>query len=157
MYTTLLTKQLNSEKAVNMKACGAISFAKAILLALITSVHPSLQQGTTYDPSTFSDWKDLRSCVQSCLSDGAYSDFADSSLGCTVNACYCRADIIPQAVSIVSSCASSLCSNTNDVATATSFYEAYCSSATQASAVSLITTNVETASPASTVAGDTSK
>jgi hypothetical protein len=139
-----------------MKPRGVTSFTKAILLMVLTSALPSLQDAP-YNPSGFSDWNELRNCVQTCLSDGPYTDFADSNLGCALNDCYCRVDIIPQAVSIVSSCASSLCSNTNDVATATSFYEAYCSSATNTVAISQITNNPTTAAPGSTDTGTTSK
>ena len=131
-----------------MKTCGAIFFTKTILLMLLTSARPSLQD-TPYKPDSFSNWKGLRSCAQNCLSgpDLYYN------LGCTVNDCYCRADIIPQAVSIVSKCASTSCSNTNDVVSATSFYEAYCASATNTAVISLITSNQPTAMPGSTVTG----
>jgi hypothetical protein len=129
-----------------MKTRGATSFTKAILLVLLTSAHPSLQD-SEYNPSSFSDWNELRSCAQQCLSDDAYSAFADSNLGCSLNGCFCRADIIPQAVSIVSMCVSTACSDTNDIVSATSFYEAYCASATNTAVISLISSNPPTAVP----------
>jgi hypothetical protein len=134
-----------------MTARGATSFAKAILLVLLTSARPSLQDAT-YSPGSFSNWNELRSCAQFCLGDG--NDL--EPLGCTLNDCYCRADILPQAVSIVSQCASSSCSNTNDVVSATSFYEAYCASVTNTAVISLINNNPPTAVPGSTVTGSIS-
>lgn len=112
-----------------MMTRGVAPFTKAILLVLLTSAYPSLQD-SAYDPSSFSNWNELRNCAQQCLSDGAYTNFADSNLGCSLNDCFCRVDIIPQAVSIVSKCVSTSCSDTNDIVSATSFYEAYCASAT---------------------------
>jgi hypothetical protein len=88
-----------------------------------------------------------------CLSDGPYDALTDSNLGCSLNACFCRPDIIPQAVSIILSCASTSCSNTNDVVSATSFYEAYCASATDTAVISLITNNPPAAVSGSTVTG----
>jgi len=126
---------------------GATSFTKAILLVLLTGACPSLQDDS-YNPDSFSNWNELRSCAQYCLHYGNLN-----TLGCEVNGCYCRADIIPQAVSLVSSCASTSCSNTNDVVSATSFYEAYCASATNTAVISLITNNQPTAMPGSTVTG----
>lgn len=117
-----------------MKSRGATFFTKTILLVLLTIAHPSLQDSNYY-PNAFSNWNDLRSCAQGCL--GIQLEY--SSLGCSVNDCYCRADIVPQAVSIVSACVSSSCSNTNDVVSATSFYEAYCASVTDSPVISLIT------------------
>jgi hypothetical protein len=150
-----LVKQPSSKKAVNMKTRGATSFIKAILLVLLTSAHPSLQD-SEYNPSSFPGWNELRSCAQACLSDGPYDALTDSNLGCSLNGCFCRVDIIPQAVSIVSTCASTACSDTNDVVSATSFYEAYCASATNTAAISLITNSPPTAVPGSTVTGTTS-
>lgn len=135
-----------------MKTRSATSFTKAILLVLITSARPSLQDAN-YNPASFSNWSQLRSCAQLCLEGGGYPLYG---LGCSVNDCYCRADIIPQAVSLVSACASTSCSNTNDVVSATSFYEAYCSSATNTAVISLITNNPPAAVPGSTVTGTTS-
>jgi CFEM domain len=126
---------------------GATSFTKAILLVLLTSARPSLQDAN-YSPGSFSNWNELRSCAQSCLDYGAID-----GLGCSLNDCYCRADIVPQAVSIVSVCASSSCSNTNDVVSATSFYEAYCASVTNTAVISLITNNPPAVVSGSTVTG----
>lgn len=144
-----LVKQLSSEKAVNMMTRGAISFTKAILLVLLTGACPSLQDDS-YSPDSFSNWNELRSCAQLCISGNDNDLYI---LGCAVNGCYCRADIIPQAVSLVSNCVSTSCSNTNDVVSATSFYEAYCASATNTAAISLITNNQPTAMAGSTVTG----
>lgn len=144
-----LVKQLSSEKAVNMMTRGATSFTKAILLVLLTSARPSLQDDN-YNPASFSNWNELRNCAQVCLQT-CCNDL--SNLGCAVNGCYCRADIIPQAVSLVSNCVSTACSDTNDVVSATSFYEAYCASATNTAVISLITNNQPTAMPGSTVTG----
>jgi hypothetical protein len=145
-----LVKQLSSEKAVNMMTRGATSFTKAILLVLLTGACPSLQDDS-YNPDAFSNWNELRSCAQNCL--GCCYDNYLGLLGCSVNACFCRADIIPQAVSLVSNCVSTSCSDTNDVVSATSFYEAYCASATNTAAISLITNNQPTVMPGSTVTG----
>lgn len=131
----------------------AATFTKAILLVLLTSACPSLQQNNNYNPVGFSDWSNLRQCVQNCLG-GYYHPLTD--LGCSTNQCYCRADVIPQAVSAVSYCASVDCSNTNDVVAATSFYEAYCSSGTP-TPISLIKTSPPTAVPGSVVTGTISK
>jgi hypothetical protein len=130
-----------------MTTRGATSFTTAILLVLLTIADPSLQD-SDFAPGSFSNWNELRSCAQSCL---GYYDL--SPLGCTLNDCYCRADIIPQAVSIVSQCASSSCSNTNDVVSATSFYEAYCASVTNTAVISLINNTPPPAVPGSTVTG----
>jgi hypothetical protein len=132
---------------------GAISFTKAILLVLLTNARPSLQDAN-YNPNAFSNWNALRSCAQLCL-EGGGSNLVN--LGCSINDCYCRADIIPQAVSMVSKCASTSCSNTNDVVSATSFYEAYCASATDTVVISLITNNQPTSVSGSTVTGTISK
>ena len=148
-----MVKQLSSEKAVNMTTRGAPSFATAILLVLLTSARPSLQDAG-YNPSTFSNWNELRSCAQVCLGYGY--DTVLYPLGCSLNDCFCRADILPQAVSLVSVCASSSCSNTNDVVSATSFYEAYCASVTNTVVISLINNTPPTAVPGSTVTGSTS-
>ena len=129
-----------------MKTRSITSFAKSILLVLLTSAHLSLQD-SQYNPGSFSDWNGLRSCAQFCLEDQY------DNLGCTLNDCYCRADIIPQVVSLVSACVSSQCSDTNDIVSATSFFEAYCSSATNTAAVPLIS---PTAVPGGTVTGPTS-
>jgi hypothetical protein len=145
-----LVKQLSSEKAVNMMTRGATSFTKAILLVLLTGARPSLQDDS-YNPASFSNWDELRSCAQSCL--GCCYSQNLNPLGCSVNGCYCRADIIPQAVSLVSNCVSTSCSNTNDVVSATSFYEAYCASATNTAVISLITNDQPTAMAGSTVTG----
>jgi hypothetical protein len=133
-----------------MKTRSITSFTKALLLVLLTSAHPSLQD-SPYNPSSFSNWNELRTCAQQCLGDGAYSGFADSNLGCSLNGCFCRVDVIPQAVSIVSACVSSSCSNTNDIASATSFFEAYCASATSNTAA------IPLNQPGGAVTGPTSK
>jgi hypothetical protein len=126
---------------------GATSFTNAILLVLLTGARLS-HQDANYSPASFSNWNELRSCAQSCLEYGYIT-----GLGCSLNDCYCRPDIVPQAVSIVSVCASSSCSNTNDVVSATSFYEAYCTSVTNTAIISLITNNPPTAVSGSTVTG----
>jgi len=131
-----------------MKTRGATSFTKAILV-LLTSAHLS-HQDTSYNPQAFSNWNELRNCAQSCLT--GYNNPSINSLGCTVNDCFCRVDILPQAVSIISACASTACSNTNDVVSATSFYEGYCSSATNTAVISLIS-NPPVVVPGSTVTG----
>jgi len=128
-----------------MKTRGATSFTKAILV-LLTSARLSLQDDSYY-PDAFSNWNELRSCAQNCLT------YNFGNLGCSVNECYCRADILPQAVSLVSKCASSSCSNTNDVVSATSFYEAYCASATNTAVIFLITNTPPAAIPGSAVTG----
>jgi hypothetical protein len=122
----------------------------AILLVLLTSAHRSLQD-STFNPAAFSNWDELRGCAQNCLNPSNGDGL--SPLGCSLNDCFCRADIVPQAVSIVSSCASSGCSDTNDVSSATSFYEAYCSSATNTAVFSLINNSPPSAVPGSTVTG----
>jgi hypothetical protein len=57
----------------------------------------------------------------------------------------------------VLSCVLSLCSNINDVDTATSFYEAYCLLAISTSTISEITNKLATATPGSTNIGTASK
>jgi hypothetical protein len=152
LFSTILAlvEQLSSEKAVNMMTRGATSFTKAIVLVLLTSACPSFQD-SNYAPNDFSNWNELRSCAQYCLHGGDLNP-----LGCTLNNCYCRPDIIPQAVSLVSACASTSCSNTNDVVSATSFYQAYCASATNTAVISLISNTPPVAVPGSTVTGTTS-
>jgi hypothetical protein len=124
-----------------MTTHSAAFFAEAILLVLIITAHPSLQD-SGYDPSQFGDYNSLRLCVQFCV-DPEVSTYNPGliALGCSTNDCYCRADVVPQAVSAVSTCAVTSCSSdANDVASATSFYEAYCSSVTGTTTIPILTT-----------------
>jgi hypothetical protein len=76
-------------------------------------------------------YKQQRSCAQGCFV-GYYGDTIGSDLSCPspiLNSCYCRGDLQAVAVSIISSCVSSACSSdTIDVQSATSLYQAYCTS-----------------------------
>jgi hypothetical protein len=79
----------------------------------------------------------LRSCAVVCIGNafGAYGrcDQLADQLSCpgqgVLNSCFCRNDLLPVAVSIVSACVMAGCqSNTNDVASAIASYTNYCSS-----------------------------
>src|SRR5277367_1367325 len=78
-------------------------------------------------------YKQQRSCAQNCFySGGVYGDGDNIAidLSCPspiLNSCYCRGDLQAVAVSYVSSCVSSACSSdTVDIHSATSLYQAYC-------------------------------
>lgn len=121
---------------------SASLFAKTIFLLIITA-HRSLQDNH-YDPSAFSGYGNLRSCAQFCVDPNGISTYNPGlvALGCSTNDCICRADILSQAVSAVSTCAVTSCSNGNDVASATSFMQAYCSSVDSATFVPLLTSTI---------------
>ena len=130
---------------------SASFFAKTLFL-LITAARRSLQDNG-YDPTAFSGYDNLRLCAQFCV-DPTVSTYNPGliALGCSTNDCMCRADILPQAVSAVSTCAVTSCSNANDVASATSFMQAYCSSVDSATFVPLLTTTIASL-PGSSVTG----
>ena len=79
-------------------------------------------------------YKQQRSCAQGCFVTccNGYSDNIANDLSCpnpVLNSCYCRGDLQAVAVSIISSCVSSACSSdTIDIQSATSLYQAYCTS-----------------------------
>jgi hypothetical protein len=90
-------------------------------------------------------FKQQRSCAQGCF--GCCSDNVAGDLSCpepVLNSCYCRSDLQPVAVSYISSCVSSACSsNTVDIQSATSLYQAYCVS----NGYTEITTSTSTYTP----------
>src|SRR5277367_2791992 len=78
-------------------------------------------------------YKQQRSCAQSCfVCCGVGNDAVANDLSCpnpVLNSCYCRGDLQAVAVSYLSNCVSSSCSgDTVDIQSATSLYEAYCTS-----------------------------
>ena len=77
-------------------------------------------------------YKQQRSCAQGCFVTccNGYEDDIANDLSCpnpVLNSCYCRGDLQAVAVSYISSCVSSACSSdTVDIQSATSLYQAYC-------------------------------
>jgi hypothetical protein len=71
-----------------------------------------------------------RSCAIYCYVNAFDGQYVD--MGCPTpveNSCYCRDDLIPAMASSLSSCVSASCSgNSEDVYSATSIFEGYCSS-----------------------------
>jgi hypothetical protein len=77
-------------------------------------------------------YKQQRSCAQCCFEGCCCinDDLVAGGLSCpspVLNSCYCRGDLQAAAVSYISSCVSSACSSdTVDIQSATSLYQAYC-------------------------------
>jgi hypothetical protein len=100
---------------------------------LLLSVHHVEAQAINPDLvvwTTISQWQDLRTCVQGALvGEGLGDNFRSIQelVGCTTNACLCRADTLGSAEQIISSEASTLCSDVQDISTATSILSSYCS------------------------------
>ena len=90
-----------------------------------------------------SDWpgiQNLRSCVTCIFQVGFCNGYnVLASLGCSTWGCVC--DHFPDAVNIVSSSASAGCSNTQDIASATSVLNGFCAQLTLTTPVASITMN----------------
>src|SRR5437016_2515115 len=75
--------------------------------------------------STISQWGDLRACLQFCFTGGVFDSSIHGAVGCTTNACLCRADTLGNAEVILASEALSRCSDFQDQCTATSILLSY--------------------------------
>jgi hypothetical protein len=103
----------------------------------------------------------LRSCAVGCIDNGTgmwpKCDELACQLSCCggdpLNTCFCRSDLLPVAVSIISVCVLSGCQgNTRDVASAIGLYTNYCSSTSIAQQpIVLATTTTIGAAPTSSV------
>jgi hypothetical protein len=102
-----------------------------VLAALfILGVRPVNSQAINPDLivfSTMSQWPNLRSCVQYSFAGDIYVGGLDAQIGCTTNACLCRADILALAEQTLSSDVRAACSDLQDISTATSILASYCS------------------------------
>lgn len=100
------------------------------ILLLLFFVRVAFADTLTVTITAYPGFLSQRSCAIYCYVnafDGQYYD-----LGCETpveNACYCRDDLISSWANSLSSCVSASCSgNSEDVDSATSIYEGYCSS-----------------------------
>jgi hypothetical protein len=99
------------------------------ILQLLFFMRVALADTLTVTIAAYPDYFNQRPCAGECLEgpDGHYSNLGCSTL--VENSCYCRDDLISSMVSSLSSCVSASCSgNSDDVYSATSIYEGYCSS-----------------------------
>ncbi|CAG9988721.1 unnamed protein product [Clonostachys byssicola] len=79
--------------------------------------------------TTQSGWKDMKTCAK-CKFDYLFCNWPGSlqgDIGCSTNACMCRASTLGQTLKKVSESVLSACSNYDDQRDATSFLIAYCS------------------------------
>jgi hypothetical protein len=96
---------------------------------LLLSVHHVEAQAIDPDLvvwTTISQWQDLRACVQGAL-NGNWNPGIQHMVGCSTNACLCRPDTLGSAEQSLSSEVSTLCSDVQDISTATSILLSYCS------------------------------
>jgi hypothetical protein len=104
--------------------------------------------------TTIGQWADLRSCVQGSLA-GSWSPSLQYRVGCTTNACFCRADTLGSAEQILSSVVLAACSDFEDQTTAVSILTSYCAAkgytSVLAPTILPATTGACTASPTATV------
>jgi hypothetical protein len=128
------------------------SFRCVIFLFLLSALQSLIfcQDTATLSICSEPAYSTLRACAQGCL---GCSDLA-GDLSCWVNnqaldSCFCRADLIPVAESILSSCVASQCSsNTVDVGEVLGLYVSYCSNTgTPPTPISLTITTTENAQP----------
>jgi hypothetical protein len=97
------------------------------LFCLVFSLQLVVTQkaSTSIDLQHFGNYADLRGCSKNCLVDFCCSYNLAGQLGCTTNECFCGHQ--SDANVILQQCVKSECSgNSGDVASATSFYGAYC-------------------------------
>lgn len=79
--------------------------------------------------TTQSGWKDMKTCAK-CNFDYLFCNWPGNlqgDIGCSTNACMCRASTLGQTLKKVSDSVLSACSNYDDQRDATSFLIAYCS------------------------------
>jgi len=99
---------------------------RALRLVVISSLYCSLTYGqliTSPEAITLADSiSTLRACVSYCIVD------LFGGIGCDVNSCLCRPDMVTTADSWLSSCIVDIqhCSDVNDVDDATSALSSYC-------------------------------
>ncbi|KAK6537171.1 hypothetical protein TWF694_011368 [Orbilia ellipsospora] len=106
----------------------------ALLLTISTLPYTYSQQVTLANGD---DYKNGRPCMTNCLY------YLAGNNGCAnIDQCVCRLDLQPQITSYISSCVSNGCSNTVDIQSGVSIYQAYC--AGKASSLSPIVTPVAT-------------
>lgn len=116
--------------------CASLSlFLLQISVLFLLQAFPVLSDAPATQSLYSEDlYKQQRSCAQSCFVTccSGFSDVIANDLSCpgpVLNSCYCRSDLQAVAVSYISSCVSSACSSdTVDIQSATSLYQAYCAS-----------------------------
>ncbi|VUC32653.1 unnamed protein product [Clonostachys rosea] len=102
------------------------------LLLLSFLVKGSVAQAVDNDEvvwTTQSGWNDMKKCAR-CKFDSGFCNWPGTlqgEVGCSTNACMCRASTLGQTLKKVSDSVLSACSNYDDQRDATSFLIAYCS------------------------------
>jgi hypothetical protein len=109
-----------------------------LLSVIFLFARPSLADNEFVSVTVLPDYEGLRGCVHSCWHDGIYvwdhvaeAEGCDRAAGDYLNSCYCRSDLTDKGKLYLSTCVSSSCSNTNDIASAVSFFNSYCSNYNQ--------------------------
>lgn len=106
-------------------------------------------QDNSFNFSGFQGWTNLRACAQDCI------DEIGEAVGCGTSQCLCGDEAA--GLRFVETCAMDVClSDSSEVSSATSFFDAYCSNYLAVSTTPAATTtgrdsNVNTGSPATTV------
>jgi hypothetical protein len=94
-------------------------------LALSLQLAVAQKASTSIDLQHFGNYADLRGCSKNCLADFCCNYNLAGQLGCTTNECFCGHQSDGNV--LLEQCINSECSgNSGDVASATSFYGAYC-------------------------------
>jgi len=112
---------------MQINARSRISLLSLIITILTFAISPVNSQAINPDLIDFTTiklWPDLKICLQNCFT--GYYDI-QHNIGCTTNACLCRADTLGDAAQKVQTKALSSCSNIADQTSASSILTAYCS------------------------------
>ncbi|KAH8667835.1 hypothetical protein BGZ61DRAFT_558346 [Ilyonectria robusta] len=96
-----------------------------LLASLILTTNAQAIDANLIDITKYSDWNDLRACVQCWLSTCPGNVFR--LFGCTTNACACRASTLGSIIPVLEDGVVSACSNLDDASTAVSVLKGYCS------------------------------
>ncbi|KAL6407059.1 hypothetical protein AUP68_09882 [Ilyonectria robusta] len=96
-----------------------------LLASLVLTTNAQAIDANLIDITKYSDWNDLRACVQCWLSTCPGNVFR--LFGCTTNACACRASTLGSIIPVLEDGVVSACSNLDDASTAVSVLKGYCS------------------------------
>jgi len=126
---------MKAKNSIWMSRTSAAAMVQACFLSMIILFAPLAATQASATVSLWGSltcWKSLRSCGQWCLGGVYENGGIPWQLQCgspIENECFCRADLVSEATSYLSSCIMSGCSNSNDVTSGMECYTGYCSTA----------------------------